>query len=193
MRTRALLLALLALALPLAEGARTLAYPRASTLVPSLATFGELPLQLSAGPDGANVSATNTSSSASITAIAGGVLDATANNTVMKNPGASAVRARLVFQSAGANASRCLTCKLQIRIGATTSDQIVITNGVAPAAGSAGSFVTIPAGGVAAIWSDAKATLPTNAAVVAYWLEIVPASSTSPAVDYLLMTQTFVV
>jgi len=189
----ALPLAVLLLAVGAADGTRSVAYPAPSRETLGLAAFATLPLQLSAGPDGATISSTNTSSSATLSALPGGVVEASSNNTRLANPGSQAVRARLVFQSASASASRCLVCEMQIRLGATVTSEFNVTNGVAPAAGTAGALVTIPAGGTASILAGAKATLPQQNAVVSYWLEILPASGTSPVADYVLMSMTFVV
>ncbi|MEA3199902.1 MAG: hypothetical protein QOE90_1330 [Thermoplasmata archaeon] len=189
----ALVAVLLVAAATSVEATRTLAYARPGTVSLTLLSGNTLPLTLSAGPDGATVSGTNTSTSASLTATAGGVLDATSNNTAMKNNAGASLQARLVFRSISSASSRCLTCKLSIRSGATTTDEITLTNGVAPAAGAAGPWVTIVPGGTASIVADAKATVPTQNALMSYWLEVAPAGATSPTADYVLMSFTFVV
>lgn len=175
------------------EAARSLAYSSPARASLSLSSGSALPLALSAAADGASVSATNTSTSASLAALSGGLLDATSNNTAMKNNGATTLQARLVFRSVSAAASRCLTCKLSLKVGATTTDEITITNGVAPSAGAAGAWVSVAPGASAYILADAKASLPAQNAVMSYWVEVAPSGATSPVAQYLLMSFTFVV
>jgi hypothetical protein len=193
-----LMVATIVAALLSVRASTTTTYPQPATGSLSLMTFATLPLQLSAGPNGATISASSPRSPAPITATAGGVHDATSNNTVLTNPNAQTMQARLVFQSIAGATANCLTCQLQLRQGATTTNEITVTNGVAPAAGTAGPWVTIqPSGTVGSIWyiwADAKATLPTQNAVISFWLEISPNNAAaSPKADYLLMQMTFVV
>lgn len=188
-----LLVVALALTASTSEAARSIAYPVSATTGFGLAAFATLPVQLSPAANGATISSTNTSSSASVTATAGGVLDATSNNTAMKNPGSQDLRVRLVFRAASGDVADCTVCKLQILQGATRTDEISISAGVPPAVGAAGPLVTLSAGATLYIGADAKATLPTQSAYVTYWLEILPSAGTSPSADYLKMNQTFVV
>lgn len=181
------------------NAATTTHYPTPSTQTLTLTPFATLPLQLSAGPDGATISSSSTSSSASITATAGGLVDKFTNNTILTNPNAQTIQARLVYRSiTPTNLADCTTCKLQLRQGATVSDQITITGGSAPPAGTAGPWVTIqPSGQVGSIWyiwADAKATIPAQSEVMSFWLEIaMNDADASPKAEYRLMQMTFVV
>jgi hypothetical protein len=187
------LLALSVLAVATIAGATTsTSYAQPTSHALSLATFATLPLQLSAGPDGATVSSTGTSSSATLAATPGGVLDATSNNTILTDPSATlGVQIRLVFQSASNFASRCNPCKLQLRNGSTTLDEITMTNG-APAAGTAGPWVAVNATQSWAIWGDVRATLGNKNCPISYWIEIQSASGSTEA-NYTQMQMTFVV
>ncbi|MFA5862087.1 MAG: hypothetical protein WDA16_10375 [Candidatus Thermoplasmatota archaeon] len=174
--------------------ATTFSYANPTVATLSLSPFASLPLQLTQGPDGATIGPTSTSTSATISGRGSGV---SANNTILTNPNAWAVQARLVYKSGTGPLTNCNPCKMQLVVGTVTMDEITVDNAGAPAAGTAGPWVTVSASGQsgnpASLWSYARSSGHNTDATIVYWLEIKPAGLTSPIANYTNMTQTFTV
>lgn len=180
----------LGLMLLLVMGAQ--AQPLVALTTPStlaLQTFApsEMPVRLTAGPDGGTTLGANQTSSQS--SVAGGVVTAqthhvaTATSTLL-----TAHRIRLRLISATGGTAECNECTVQLRQGGTTSAQVSYANGALSGSGT-GPWVSVGAAGSGSeAWSLYTVThakvVADSSATFTYALDIVPSTTESPRVEY---------
>lgn len=173
------------------QGAPSLSLSTPSSVSFTILSGATAPVRLTAIDAGAVIGPNGTSLADSLTAGVSGPVSANlswANDTTD-----AALRVRLSATSITGSVALCVSCKLQLACGSTTSDQIVIANGIVVS--SQGAYVTFNATGAACsgwtVWAVGQGVLTGSSVAIAYDLDIAPASGTFPNASYVNMRMTF--
>ncbi|MFA5862364.1 MAG: hypothetical protein WDA16_11790 [Candidatus Thermoplasmatota archaeon] len=174
----------------------TLSLSTSSTATLALLSGATAPIQLTAIAPSVTIGANATQLAAS--AVSAGIAVPTSTNlTAAADTTASDLRIRLShISTSGTGVSECVSCKLQLVCGGTTSDQIVITLGAV--ANATGSYQTAGAAGTNCatwyIWSVAQGTLVADkTATLNFDLDVQPSGSSFPNATYVSLSVSWTV